>query len=212
MNTQAVQNEINSIIEANHSKIGGRAARKQAPIAKHQIATLTELGILDMVPNAPYSKYIGYSDAKAVIEAAQDAGGKVYVSNYDDVSKSAASNLYMLLNTPEPAEEMADHTITAADGDEVELGDLTIRVVITPVYSGGEDELSIQVYGWRNNDADTMSRTDLFAGDYEVEVATIHLPDDGDFRTDDEVTFTLTQKQVDDALALYDELYMSENS
>lgn len=98
MNTQAVQNEINSIIEANHSRIGGRAARNQYRIGKAQENTLRELGILDLVPNAPYCKYIGHSDAKAVIEAAQDAGGKVYVSNYDDVSKSAASNLYTLLH------------------------------------------------------------------------------------------------------------------
>ena len=98
MNTQSVQNEITSIIEANHSRIGGRAARSQPRIAKHQIATLTTLDILDMVPNAPYCKFIGHSDAKAIIEAAQDAGGKVYVSNMDDVSKGKASNLYALLN------------------------------------------------------------------------------------------------------------------
>src|SRR3990167_2679724 len=113
------------------------------------------------------------------------------------------------LNPPAPVIEETSE-VTAADGDEKELGNLTIRIMITPTYSGGEDQLSIQVYGWRNDDTETMSRTDLFAGDYEVEVATITLPSDGDFRTDDEVTFTLTQQQIDDALALYDELYMSD--
>lgn len=110
-----IQNEINAIIEENHKRIGGRAARKQAQIAKHQITTLTELGLIDYMPNAPYSRYIGYSDAKAVIEAAQDAGGKVYVSNYDDVSKSEASNLYQLLNAP-VEEETEDYTVII-DGD-----------------------------------------------------------------------------------------------
>lgn len=109
MNTQAIQDEINSIIEANRSRIGGRAARNQHRIAKHQENTLRELGILDMVPNAPYSKYIGHSDAAAVIAAAQDAGGKVYVSSFDDVSKSAPSNLYTLLNETE--DETADEDI-----------------------------------------------------------------------------------------------------
>ena len=64
------------------------------------------------------------------------------------------------LNPPAPVIEETSE-VTAADGDEKELGNLTIRIMITPTYSGGEDQLSIQVYGWRNDDTETMSRTDL---------------------------------------------------
>lgn len=123
MNSQAVQNEINSIIEANRRRIGGRAARNQARIAKHQIVTLTELGILDIVPNAPYCKFIGHSDAKAVIEAAQEKPGTVtmkfgYSAGMDDDPNvySEGSALWHLLNTPESIEEVTEYTIDL-DGD-----------------------------------------------------------------------------------------------
>lgn len=124
MNSQAVQNEINSIIEANRRRIGGRAARNQARIAKHQIVTLTELGILDIVPNAPYCKFIGHSDAKAVIEAAQEKPGTVtmsfkYQAGMDDDPNvySSGSTLYRLLNEPETVEDEANEYTINLDGD-----------------------------------------------------------------------------------------------
>lgn len=131
--------------------------------------------------------------------------GSVYI-----IEENGNKSTFNPLENVEVVETETAHTITAADGDTVDLGDLTIRVVITPVYSGGEDELDIQVYGWRNNDP--AIDNGVFVGDCEVEVAMIRLPDDGDFRTGTVVTFTLTQKQVDDALALYDDWYMSEES
>lgn len=113
MNTQAIQNEINNIIEANHSKLG-KFARKQHQIAKHQIATLTELGILELVPNAPYSQYIGHSDASAIIEAAQDSGkqvGGLTADGEGDYVTTSASKLYQLLNE------------TEAEPDKIKVGD-----------------------------------------------------------------------------------------
>ena len=125
MNSNEIQNEINEIIKANHKTIGGRSARKQFPIGKAQQATLESLGILDMVPNAPYSQTIGFSDAKAIIEAAQDAGGKWQGNMHmDDGSMTTASNLYTLLNAPDEPEAIT-HTITMDQhgGSQHEIGD-----------------------------------------------------------------------------------------
>ncbi len=71
MNKQnEIQEEINNIVESNPNHY-----TKQYKIAKWQEAKLEELGIIDMMPNAPYrAGYIGHSDAKAVIEAAEDSG------------------------------------------------------------------------------------------------------------------------------------------
>jgi len=126
MNREAVQNEINSIIETAQKNIGGRNARKQYPASKAQIATLTELGIIELMPNAPYSRTIGSSDAKAVIAEAQDSG-KVYGDGYTvDASRSSASKLYTLLNENEVDETVG---VAAADvhvGDYVEVEAHTI--------------------------------------------------------------------------------------
>lgn len=98
MNREAVQNEINSIIEANHKTLG-KFSSKQYPVGKAQITTLTELGIIELMPLAPYSRTIGHSDAKAVIEAAQDSGkGASTDALSDDPATYPASKLYTLLN------------------------------------------------------------------------------------------------------------------
>ena len=66
MNTAKVQNLINELIAEQQQK---QVTRKQYPTSKAQIAKLTELGIIDLMPTK-----FGYTDAAVVIEA------PVYVS------------------------------------------------------------------------------------------------------------------------------------
>lgn len=101
MNSEKVQTIITEIVSELHNRIGGKAARKQYPPAKHQIETLTQLGILELMP-----KGFGHSDAKAVIEAAQTGGKMVGGFNADgegDVTTSKASKLYQAIHEVEVA-------------------------------------------------------------------------------------------------------------
>lgn len=121
MNREAVKNEITNIIEAQQAK---QVTRKQYPVAKHQIATLTELGIIDLMPTK-----FGYTDAAVVIEAAKNNGAMVggfNASGEGDVVKASASTLYTLLNevevTPEPTpstETPAPVVLTRAQKEEL---------------------------------------------------------------------------------------------
>jgi hypothetical protein len=122
MNTEAVKQEITNIL----SEVK-QPSRKQYPVAKHQIATLTELGLIELMPAG-----FGHTDARVVIEAATNSGNKANVgwSDYGDasVSYSNASKLYQLLNEKEaPAPEPANPEpakielyIQAEEGIEVE--------------------------------------------------------------------------------------------
>lgn len=95
MNETKVQAEINKIIEAQTYRV-----IKQYPAAKHQINTLTELGIIDLVPKRLAGK-LGYQDALVIIEAAQNAGKTVGGFNTygeGDVTEIAASTLYRLIH------------------------------------------------------------------------------------------------------------------
>lgn len=210
MNREAVQNEINSIIEASHKALG-KFASKQYPVGKAQLATLTELGIIEFMPNAPYSRTIGHSDAKAVIAAAQDSGKSVSTDALsDDPATYPASKLYTLLNEVDEA-EVTEHVVTMDTEDEHGIGDLSIRIQIGQTAA---TERAVSVYGWRN-DNEEINEVDVF-GDYEVEIATIEMSD-ADFAafekdTRHAPTFTLTQQQVDDALKLFDSIYMSNES
>lgn len=92
---------INKIIEANHKAIGGKATRKQYPVGKAQSEQLQALGILKAFLNAPFDT-IGFSDAKAVLTAAEDAGGQVGGWTEDlegDVTTVAGSELQQALQT-----------------------------------------------------------------------------------------------------------------
>lgn len=96
--------------------------------------------------------------------------------------------------------------VSMDSSDQREFGDLTIRVTTRAQMSDGAEVLSVQVYGWRNDDP----REDEF-GDMEVEVASFDLPDRfGKNESDPTVVFTLTKQQIADALALYDEIYAEE--
>ena len=95
--SEAIQNEIKSIIGNLHQRIGGRATRHQYPSGKAQEKRLAELGLLDMMPAG-----FGHSDAKAVIEAAEAAEHEVggFTEDYEgDVTTMRASKLYTLLHS-----------------------------------------------------------------------------------------------------------------
>lgn len=102
MNSEAVKTEIQNVITANTERIGYKAARKQYAAGKTQIATLTALGIIDLMP----AKF-GFSDADAVIAAAQD-NGKTVNDSFDSATKLDASELYTLLNEVDANEETTD--------------------------------------------------------------------------------------------------------
>jgi hypothetical protein len=127
MNREAVKTEIQNIISENRKAI--RYARQYKP-AKHQLATLTTLSIVDLMPED-----FGHSDAKAVIEAAQDEGK--WVGDFDQVEKMAASKLYTLLNTVEVMDLAAkNEVIEESDEDDYsnydrdELDDLIDEVSV----------------------------------------------------------------------------------
>jgi len=107
MNEQAVKTEIEKIVSTNKN------IRRQYPVARHQEKTLTELGIINLMPVG-----YGYTDAAKVIEAAQDAG-KEFVNNFDDVTKTDASTLYALLNEPEADEPVDPKSLKI--GQEIEI-------------------------------------------------------------------------------------------
>lgn len=97
----AIKNEIARIIAELHEKIGGKAARKQYQVGKAQREQLTALGIVDLMPVG-----YGFSDAKAVLEAATDSprevGGKTAEGEGDSYVTSGSA-LWNLLNpAPEP--------------------------------------------------------------------------------------------------------------
>ena len=96
MNTQKVQELINKEIAELHSRIGGKAARKQYTPAKWQLAKLTELGIIDLMPAG-----FGHSDASAVIEAATTKGTAVF-NAYGEGEAISASELTTAVNEVEP--------------------------------------------------------------------------------------------------------------
>jgi len=93
MNTQKAQEAISNIVLKNRLD-------RQYPASKAQLARLTELGIIDLMPicKHPSVKAIGHTDAKLVIAAAEDN----------------ASDLYKALHDVEPAPEPE----TTEDEDE----------------------------------------------------------------------------------------------
>src|SRR5689334_20547438 len=96
MNEQTVRNEIQNVINQLHSEIGGRAARKQYQPGRAQIAKLTELGIIDLMPAG-----FGFADADAVITAATNARTAV-MNAYGEGEEVSASALYQALHEAKP--------------------------------------------------------------------------------------------------------------
>jgi hypothetical protein len=92
MNTEKVQQIITEEIEKFQKRI--RYARQYAP-SKTQIATLTELGIIDLMP-----KNFGHGDAKVVIAEAT-RGASAVMNAYGEGEEIGASDLYKAMNEVE---------------------------------------------------------------------------------------------------------------
>lgn len=92
MNTETVKNEIQKIITENRNRIGGKAARKQYAPGKAQIAELTMMGIVGLMP-----KGYGFADASAVLSEAKQSKTAV-MNRAGEGEEIAASVLYTLLN------------------------------------------------------------------------------------------------------------------
>lgn len=104
MNEQKVRAEIEKVLEQYKNKVW-----HQYPATKVQIAKLTELGIVDLMPRRAKGNVIGNYDAQLVIAAAEDAGGKstggFTAWGEGDVVRTIASALYQALHEAEPAAE-----------------------------------------------------------------------------------------------------------
>lgn len=103
MNTELVKQEIEHQIESLHNEFP-KASRNQYPATKGQLKQLEELGILDLMPKAPYAKHVGSMDAKRIIELAT-AKATARMNAYGEGDAIGSSHLYELLNAPEARQE-----------------------------------------------------------------------------------------------------------
>jgi len=149
MNTQKAQEAISNIVLKNRLD-------RQYPASKAQLARLTELGIIDLMPicKHPSVKAIGHTDAKLVIAAAEDN----------------ASDLYKALHDVEPAPEPE----TTEDEDE------QTEVASYSFEDGEGEDVSYIVYreGSRYTVAAEWSDGPAWIGNIEpteAEVEAIHL-------------------------------------
>lgn len=120
MNTETVKQEITNILST-----VSQPSRKQYPVAKHQIATLTELGLIELMPVG-----FGYTDAATVISAAQDAGGK-QIGEGDTATSSEASVLFQLLNAVEIPVSPTVQTpkMSFKDWEKIQLINININIL-----------------------------------------------------------------------------------
>lgn len=109
---ESIKVEVDRITNE-YRRANPRAARKQYPASKSQIARLAELGLLDYMPAAPYSKAIGYTEAELVIKAAETGPSAVF-NAYGEGEATGPSALWRALNETDAAE--AAYTV-ALDGD-----------------------------------------------------------------------------------------------
>lgn len=109
MNTEKAQTIINKIV-ADYRSENPVHARTQYPASKKYILLAEELGILELIPNAPHSNHIGNTEIQLILKAAEDAGSQVggIVDGEGDVINVDASELYKALNEVEVVEEIAD--------------------------------------------------------------------------------------------------------
>lgn len=111
------ENEIRSEIEA----LTSSNKYRQYPASKTQMAKLDELNLTALMPQRFLGggRYgVGYQDAEIVLQAAQDAGGTVggWTAYGDgDVTRTAPSRLYQLLNEPEPEPEQTTSSVAETD-------------------------------------------------------------------------------------------------
>lgn len=121
MNTERVQAIINNIV-SNYRASAYKAGRKQYPASKKYIQQAEELGILDLIPNAPASKYIGNTEIQLILDAATNDGKVVGGFNEHgegDVETTDPHPLYVALN--EDAITFTNEIEHEADGDANEV-------------------------------------------------------------------------------------------
>lgn len=97
MNNPTAKQEITNLL----SKVS-QPSRKQYPVAKHQIATLTELSLIDLMPLG-----FGYTDAAVIIEAAQDVETSIFNQSGEGESVPA-SKMNKLVNKVEQETVLAN--------------------------------------------------------------------------------------------------------
>jgi hypothetical protein len=97
MNASKVRSEIEKVIAENRTNMTGKQVRKQFAPGKAQIAKLTELGILDLMPQG-----FGFSDADAVIRAATESKSAI-MNAYGEGEEVPASALNQAVNQTEGA-------------------------------------------------------------------------------------------------------------
>lgn len=107
MNTSKVQQIINQLIEEKQIHYA-----RQYPVAKHQLAKLEELGILNLMP----AKF-GHTDAAVVIEAAT-ASKSAVMNAYGEGEETAASDLYAALHEVEEV-AIVETVSTPIDGFDI---------------------------------------------------------------------------------------------
>lgn len=188
MNSEKVQTIINEIISDLHTRIGGKAARKQYPVSKHQIATLTELGIIEFMP-----KGFGHADAKAVIEEAQ-RGSTAVMNAYGEGESIGASKLYRAIN--EVAKTIEAQTFTVSERDN----EIEIDGEIFFVNVNNDNTVSIEIDGGVGEAYDVDGSVGYSEIDGMYEVARLEGIDTGD-SYDHEFEITITPEMIADAKA-----------
>lgn len=106
MNRNKAQAAINEIVNEYRDR-AYKGGRNQYPASKKYIKQAEELGILDMIPNAPYSQHIGNQEIQEILKAANDSGHEVsgMIDGEGDVISTSASDLYKAINeqpAPQP--------------------------------------------------------------------------------------------------------------
>lgn len=131
MNAEKAQTIINQIV-ADYRANDYTGGRKQYAASKKYINRATELGIIDMIPDAPGSNHIGNTEIQLILKAAEDSGSQVggMVDGEGDVISVGASELYKTIHEVEAVEEVAEPIKESA----IEIGSVVIIKDIT-VYS-----------------------------------------------------------------------------
>lgn len=146
MNSQKVQQEITNIIDT-YRKENPRFARKQYPAAKWQIEKLTELGLIEFMPAAPFSKTIGHTEADLVLKAVEDKASAVF-NAYGEGEDVPASALNEAMSedgdddepeadeADEALQELIDRVAAAEDAEYLEQAMITEERRMARDYDG----------------------------------------------------------------------------
>ena len=113
MNREAVQNEINKIIQTHRQNNPGQ---RQYPASKKYMARAEELGILDMIPEDPFNRdgKPGNTEIQIIIAAAEDAGTAVFNAEGEGEQVNASA-LYVAINASDDDGGDDDDNETAQD-------------------------------------------------------------------------------------------------